>query len=305
MADEHGILTIHILVGDVGDDAGDQSQTHVLVALGAYVRGSHLAYPDGVKGLARILKCDEDAIGIDLDVHVEGMRGNLAPCVSDNVVHQFLAADVYLEGLSGRNPVVSEERVYVGKGAVHVIDIIAHGAVESGTTGVAGYHREGRDARLDETAAHGGETHLEEQHQHAGQHEAPPQFNTLHFSYGPHTDDEHHRLRGGGDYAGHVVTKYLVGAEQYLRDGKRNEHQRKDAEHTVDFNGQFGALLYAEELTHDARHIHDEYNQRHQRGNDDERLLDEYLKTAEVTLTDEDAADGKHRLYDTVDEHIR
>ena len=94
--------------------------------------------------------------------------------MSGNVGHQFLAADVYLDGVIGWHHAFLEEGFDVGKGFAHIFYIIFHGAVESGTGCVLGYHGDGRDVRLDKAAAQGGKAHLKQQYQHTGQYKAPP-----------------------------------------------------------------------------------------------------------------------------------
>ena len=153
-------------------------------------------------------------------------------------------------------------------------------------------------------AAGRGVANLEEQHQQTAGGKAPPELDAPNMSNRPYADDEHGRLSRCRHDTGLLVAQYLIGAQQDLRHGKRYQHQGEDTQHAGQFYRHLAAWLHAEEDADKARHVHQDNDDSHKRGNEGQRLLDKDLQSSQVALTHQHAANGKHRLDDTVDKHI-
>ena len=167
------------------------------------------------------------------------------------------------------------------------------------------YHCQRRNVSLKNAAAGSGVSHLEQQHQGTGSYEAPPQLYALKLCHSPHAQYQHDGLCRCRYHAGFVVAQYLVCAQQYLCHSKRYQHQGKDTQYAVQFECHHGIRLHTEEVAHQPWHIHHEDDDSHQHGNDNQSLLHKDLQSLQVTLCHQHAANGKHRLYHTVNKHIR
>ena len=65
----------------------DESQTHVLMPLGAYVLVCHLASLDRVEGTSGIFQRDEDTVIVDVDVYVECLLNDASFRVLGDIGH--------------------------------------------------------------------------------------------------------------------------------------------------------------------------------------------------------------------------
>ena len=205
LADEYGVLSVHEFIGDVGDDVGNQSQTQMLVVLGAYVLVSHFARLDGVERPAGIFQGDEHTLVADMQMHVERLCGDTALGVLGDVGHQLFAADVDIEGGCLVNVAVFEELVNVGECCVDIIEVVLHGAIVGVSFCGLRNHGQWRDGGVMSVTAERGIAQLEEQHHDAASEESPPEFYSLYFCHCPHAYYQHDGLGCSCEDAGFVV----------------------------------------------------------------------------------------------------
>ena len=114
----------------------------MLIAFGADIRVCHLSCLYGVEGFAGILQCDKDAIGVNMDMHIEGMVKDISLRMLRYVGHQLLAAQIYLEDVAGWYVAVFEECVNIRQCGADFLYIISYRTVEGWSASIAWYHGE-------------------------------------------------------------------------------------------------------------------------------------------------------------------
>ena len=149
--DKYGVLSIHVFVGDVGDDVGYQAQSQVLVFLVSDVLVRHLACLHRVERLAGILDGHIDGLVVDVEVYIKRAVGYVSSGVFGNIRHQLLAADIDIKENILRETCTLEELVDFVECGVDIVCTIGHRAVEGVAFHLLGNHGDGRDVHIGHT----------------------------------------------------------------------------------------------------------------------------------------------------------